>query len=393
MLKKTYLLAAAAALTCPLFQNSAEAGDIDAQIQNGHLFIYGTDDDSSITITSPSEYSVQITGMQTMSGEPTTVNGNENGTVVLEGWTRGIFIYNYGGDDHVDIQNLTSAGPVTIDQGSGDDQLMIGTDEDSENLLALAPFEGASALMAPTSVHFNSYLVVYAGTGHDDVVMRGTHVERTTTVDLGLGDDYFAAGGASIESTRFGNNTFILPGNGADEVVIEQVGFESNFVMDDISGPLTMTVNDTTVANSAYVYATPEADEITAMRWDIGDYLLVITEAGNDRVSYSGTNSNAAFYTGEGMDLTELYDVTSGNVLVQTAGGNDRTWLSSSTLSRFDLYGSAGDDYFKIRSTSAPEGYVFGASGFDTVATSTLFPNNVDNYKLYSIETEEETVR
>lgn len=396
-MKANLILAAAAALiSAPFGLSQANAGDITAEIQNGHLFIYGTDDDSSILIQSgASDSQISITGRTTTSGESTFVNDQENGVVVLDGWTRGIFIYNYGGSDEVEMQNLESAGPVTIDQGWGDDQLMIGTDSFAESLMAMSPMDGetASLLLAPENVKLNSYLLVYAGDGHDDVMVRNTHVARTTTVDLGPGDDYFSAGGGEVGQTIFGNNTFLLPSIGADEVMFERVMFDTNVVIDDATGPLTLNVTDTEVAKSAFVYATPDDDMIMANNWNMGDFLLMITEAGNDRVAYSGDTSNASFYTGVGDDMVELDGLNSGNIIVQTASGNDRIWLSSSNLNRFDLYGSADDDYFKVRSTSAEEGYVYGAQGTDEVEKSTLYPNMINRYRQYSIEVETTSVQ
>lgn len=393
MLKTSSLIAAAAVVLLPVGMSSALAGDITAEIQNGHLYIYGTDEDSSISITSGGPYEVEVSGHTTNSGESTFVNGQENGTVVLNGWTRGIFIENYGGADEITIQDLISTGPVTIDQGFGDDQLYIGTDQGSEGLMSLANFDGsASALTLVPSVELNSYLLVYTGDGHDDVVMRGTHVKRSTTIGMGTGDDYFSAGGGDMAQTVLENNVFLLPGDGIDEVELQELNFARNLVVYDTDGPLTMNVQNTEVGESAFIYGTAQNDQIMAENWNMGDFLLLITYEGNDRVSYSGMSADATIYTGAGNDMVELYNMNSGNIIVQTAGGDDRTWLSSAVLNRFDLYGSADDDYFKIRSTTADEGYVYGSFGEDTVETTTTFPNFINRYRTYGVENEDTTL-
>lgn len=393
MLKTRTMLAAAAMFMAPVGLSQTVAGDIDAEIIDGHLFIYGDDDDSSISITSTSQYSITVAGQTTTSGESTFVNGEENGTVVLNGWTRGIFVYNYGGDDAVDMQNLTSAGPVTIDQGLGDDQVMIGTNEINESLLGLSGGDADALILDGSTVTLNSYLLIITSDGADDVMIRNTTVARTMTVDLGAGDDYFMAGGGEIVQAMFGNNSYIVPGIGADEIELQGVTFERNLVIDDATGPLTLNVMDTEVAESSFVYATPDNDEIMASNWNMGDFLLMITESGDDTISYSGDSADATFYTNAGNDRVELYDIESGNIIVQMATGDDRVWLSNSMLNRFDLYGSADNDFFKVRSTTASEGYIYGASGTDTVQESTLFPNAIGTYREYSIENNTSSVR
>lgn len=369
---------------------NAQAGDIVVEIRGGHLFVFGSNDSSSITITSAGD-AITVTGHSTFEDGATRVNDIDDGAVTLSGWTKGISVFTYAGNDTVMIRDVISNGPVLVNLGAGDDRLLVGSNPESEALLNAMPIAdpvAAAMLFEDSPVTIRSKLAVYGGSGSDDVVMRTTRVDAITILDLGTGDDFFFAGGTSTPQTAFGNNVLILPGPGADGVNLDSLTLDKNLVVDDADGPLQFSASNTEVAISSYVYATAQDDLISGSNWNMGDFLLVVSENGNDKISYTGTSSNSTFDAGGGNDQVELYDMDSGNVNVLLGQGNDQIWLSSSAVNRVDIRGGVGDDFFKIRSTIAQRANVFGDSGFDSVQSSTLFPNAIARYTQNSIEAE-----
>ena len=71
-------------LTC----NMASAGNVNARVSSGQLFVYGDAGDNSITIQSDPMGEIQVIGAPGFNGESTSVNGQVNGSVLLTGWVR-----------------------------------------------------------------------------------------------------------------------------------------------------------------------------------------------------------------------------------------------------------------------------------------------------------------
>lgn len=378
---RTQLSAVVLALT---LSTAAHAGNVSAFISGGHLYLYGDSGGSSLTVDSPAAGQIRVTGTVTANGEDTVVNDQLNGSVTLEGWTRGIFNYSYAGDDALNLVGLTVQGPVHIDLGEGDDEFIFG-----EAVPVAANIDGelSLAVAAVGSSTAKSLLIIGAG-GNDTVLLSDLFVEGAATIDLGNGEDSVFIGGAGqapdAVSVVFNQSCVIVPGNQADTISIVSSDVYTNLIVDDAQGELLLDISDVNVDDSVFIYGTPANDQITAQNINVSRLLKVISEGGDDEIILAGTSATTEVFPGLGNDRVLLVDLSATRASVFLDPGNDELDVQGGDYSYFYGYGGGNNDLFHLQNTAISQAFLYGDGGTDSYADGG--GNSIGKLNLFSIE-------
>ncbi len=372
----------------PLFVPDAVlANEVEAEIRGRNLYVYGDGDANSLAISSPMEGQIQVSGFSNVDGDPTVVNGTDNGTVVLEGWSGAVYVYLYDGNDDLTLFGIRVPGVTHIDLGDGDDQLYVGTTVAAVATLLSSPLVAG---VADPSVELQSVFRVIGANGDDFVEINDTLVIGRATLNLGNGEDSLFGGSAGqpdMEGTttmvEFQDTLVVLPGSNADVAQFGGVLVAGNFVFDDTNGALDLTIADTTVQQNLSVFGTPSSDSVVLTNVMTTDNLLVITENGNDTISLNGEAMDVKVDGGGGNDSLEFQAFTADRMRSFLGGGADTLMVSESDFARVYGYGSAGNDEFQFGLTTAGQVWLYGHGGNDTL---TQAGNTFGTLKLYSIE-------
>ena len=351
---------------------TASAGNVQASIQGGSLYIYGDDNASSIVVDSPLPNRIRIRG-RNIEGQTTTVNSRTT-PVVLGDWTGGVFIYLYGGTDSVSLQNLNVNGTVHVDLGTGDDDLTVGrilapavpADEQTTSAVLDSPFKVEGAL------------VVIGSDGNDYAQIDNASIEGRITIDLGAGADE-----AYLTFVNGGNTLAIYPGSGPDIVDVFATDLALDLIVDDPAGKLTADLANVNTGRNAFIYGTSAADIVRGVNVRIETLFQIFTEGANDFISLSGQSRTLEIFAGAGFDRTTLTSMTAGTVRVFQDAGVDTLTIEDSDLGLLNAYGGADNDTFNLRATVVDTANIYGDGGTDTFRRN---GGNVGDLNLFSIE-------
>lgn len=371
-------------LLAAMLGSVAQAGNVSAVVSGGHLYLYGDVGGSSLTVESPASGQIQVTGTVTATGESTVVNGQANGTVVLSGWTRGIYSYGYAGNDTLMLTGLMVNGPTHVDMGDGDDALVVGELPTNEPTNGQADIDTAA---------FNSTqsLFVLGVRGNDMVILNNLFVQAAATLDLGAGeDDVFIGGGTAgtngdgSPSVEFHESCVIIPGSEADDINIASASVRRNLIVDDSSGPMLLDITDVSVGDSTFIYGTPSNDRITTENLTVTNILKVIAEGGDDVVMLNSSSNSTEVFPGAGNDSVELMAVTTNRAYVYLDPGNDALQIQGGSYNFLYGYGSSGNDLFQIQNAMIGQANLYGEAGTDTYSDGG--GNSIGKLNLYTIE-------
>lgn len=363
---------------------AAQAGNVSAQISGGNLYLYGDGGGSNLTVDSPAAGQVRVTGTVTADGEDTIVNGQPNGSVVLAGWTRGVFNYSYAGNDTLSFVGLTIQGPAHIDLGEGDDGFIVG-----ELAPADAGVEGNAAppMTAGGPSSAKSLVVIGAG-GRDTVILNDLFVDGAATLDLGNGEDLVLIGSPAQNtddvSVVFSQSCVIVPGNQADSISISSTDVYRNLIVDDAQGELLLDISDVNVDDSVFIYGTPANDQINTQNLNVARLLKVISEGGDDAIVLAGTSATTEVFPGLGNDSVLLVDLSTTRASVYLDSGTDELDVQGGSYSFLYGYGGGGNDLFRLQYTSISQAFLYGDGGTDSYVNGG--GNMIGKLNLYSIE-------
>lgn len=370
------------------------AGDVDATIRGGNLYVYGDDFDNQIAISAPDNNGqIIVAGSTSMSGENTSVNGQENGTVVLDGWNGGIYCFLYDGDDSLTLSSAMVNGFVHIDLGEDNDSLVVGVSPQAQAFAAAqratnAPAELLSAAVdaEQDAVIISSGLLVLGASGHDFVELQQLWVAGTAEVNLGSGNDDLLIGTLSMEETTvaFQESLVIIPGNERDWLELSSIDVGGDLIIDDATGGQVLFGTDIRVGRSVFIYGTPDNDRIDLVAMSVQDVLRVIAEGGNDIVIVAGTARATYVYAGAGNDKVRIVDLEGTRADVFLDAGHDDFMIQRGNLRRLNAYGGSGDDLFALRFVNILQAYLYGDAGTDSYQG--VPGNNIGSLNLYSIE-------
>lgn len=356
--------------------DSAMAGNVQASIQGGSLYIYGNNDASNIAIDSPSANRVRIRG-RIVEGQQTTVNSRST-VVELGGWTGGVFVYLYGGTDIVNIVDANIRGAVHLDVGLGNDDVILGQSIEEAASLMLSGSEQSTNQISTTPLILQSSLFILGLDGNDYVQIDNTRVYGRVTADLGNGSDE-----VYVADSVFSNSVLVLPGAGQDIVDMFATDVALDLIVDDHTGKLTFDVADVGVGRNAFIYGTSEPDFFRGIDLRVANLMQVFGETADDSVNLGGQARTLEIFAGIGNDQVRLNGMSSETVRVFLDSGADLLVVSNNDLSLLNAYGGSDNDTFSIQSSVVTKANIYGDGGTDTFTRSS---SSINSLNLYSIE-------
>ena len=353
--------------------NSVFGGNVTASIQGGSLYVYGNDEQSSITIDSPASGQIRVTGVPTVSGNATTVNSKDT-AVVLNGWTSGVFVYLYGAADTVTLTNATVNGATHFDLGSGNDQVQLGN-----SLPAMAAaITSNQADLAAVPLVLRSSLFVLGVQGTDHVAINDTRVTGHATLDLGNEADSVV-----ISQAHFQESLVVLPGAGADTVDILATTVALDLIVDDSTNALHADLSNISVGRNAFIYGTAFPDVIQVTDFRVVNLFQVFGESANDTITLNGQSKTLDVFAGLGNDKIRLETFTAATASTYLDAGTDSLVVQDSDLTRLNAFGGSENDTFTVNGSMIDAAYIYGDGGTDTFLRTA---STIGTLKLFSIE-------
>jgi hypothetical protein len=310
------------------------AGNVTVSVSGGTLNIRGDGEDNAIFVSEVEQGVYAVVGFDDLEGNPTFVNGDENGVVVIGGVTRDINIDLKGGDDLLAIGNdegdlLDLIAECELNFGEENE------DPEIESLLEVVP-EGSQTFVPRD-------LIIRTGDGNDQVALI-VAVSRTANINLGQHDDAIAVG-----DSQFGDDLIIKTDKGfdfvcvVDNVVGDQLNIQTgddsdavhvegleadNALIDTGKGHDEVGFFEASLDRTLSIKTGDGDDVVELEEFELGDDLLVDTGAGADSVfadSFIAADL-VKVVTGSGDDPdVELSSFNAKNVLIDTGSGNDGT--------------------------------------------------------------------
>ncbi len=380
------------------------AGNVKATLSGGTLFVYGDRNDNSIGIASTNPGEIVVSGFVTGSGEPTTVNGASE-PAVLTGWTNGIYVYLYEGNDSVSLMSGDVLGHVHVDLGPGNDDATLGNsapvdmvEETVDGVLQSIPGDGLNVLAAAepglteSSLSVKQTLVVLGGAGEDVVQLGDMKVEGHVTLDLGAGNDYVLIGSPGLvpmeegapSDVTFGNNAVIVPGGGDDVVQATSLSVARDLTIDDPVGAALVLLDQVDVGNNFLLFTSPADDEVEMLNVTVGQLFKLIAKEGVDFITVDGLMADRVeFYLGNGADDFYAGSVFANRVWSYLEGGDDLFEIVDSQIGTHTIYGGAGNDWMRMTGCSGSTAYIYGEGGTDTLEES---GNSIGTINVYTVE-------
>jgi hypothetical protein len=356
------------------------AGNVNAYTSGGHLHIEGDDASNVITIESYRNGIIQVRGFSDPgTATPTVVNRGANALRLFYGVTGDIVIHMKGGNDLVRVTNLVVSGNLTIDLGSGYDQLATGRDA----LIGAARFGGT----LPGPLYVSGELKISSGSEIDSVFQSDTHVLGRSEIDLGSGDDTLtmqrpAFSGMNVE--YFGDLT-LRPQEGNDNINI--TGFISRSVtVDDESGQLNLNINSADIYGTLKVLSTGANDSIRVATTNVRGDIHIDSGAGNDLFLFFGLANDIKVHSGDGNDSVQVTSSAIDELIVSLGSGNDVLDLASLFARDISVHGDDGDDVFNVAGVRAEEADFYGDKNFDVFVEPVLPPNEIRRFNRHTIE-------
>lgn len=359
------------------------AGNVTARISGGSLYVYGDNTDNAVVIESSQAGQISVTGLTTGSGVSTSVNGQPNGTVNLNGWTRGVYVYMYNGQDSVQLPQANIQGALTVDMGEGNDELYIGGSRVAESLL---PFLDLLPEALVGSVHVASTLYITTLNGNDLVSVTNATVRSAATIDLGVGNDDLYVGGMveSPYSAAFDSNLVVLPGSDQDLVQFTSVSVLLDLIIDDATSPLDLDLFGVYVGRNAFIYGTPSDDNIAIGSMIVSNLLKIISEDGHDRISLTDVDATILETYGHGgNDQIGIFSSFADRLVCYLDAGMDSLEIAGGQIPIIYAFGGSNDDLFRFSGMSSNEAYLYGDGGVDTFQNT---GNSIGKLRTYSIE-------
>ncbi|MCA9158576.1 MAG: hypothetical protein KDA72_09625 [Planctomycetales bacterium] len=365
---------------------AVHAGNVSALISGGNLYLYGDGGGSHLTVDSPGQGKIRVTGLVTVNGENTIVNGKVNGSTTLTGWTNGVYNFSYAGNDSITLLGLVVNGAVHVDLGEGDDTLTFGDLPADQLVPPLGLPISLAGLPSGTNSSAKSLLLIGGG-GADTAMINGVFVEGAATLDLGAGKDVVLIGSPSPNDSAavvFYESCVIIPGNDADNIDITATDVRRNLIVDDSQSALRLSISDVNVGDSTFIYGTPSNDDIQTSNLNVTNLLKVIAEGGDDLVLLGGSSTSTEVFPGIGNDRVQLTNLNATRASVYLDPGIDELRIQSVSFKDFYGFGSSGNDLFRIQNSSISRAYLYGDAGNDTYQDGG--GNSIGKLNLYTIE-------
>lgn len=339
------------------------AGDLNAYVSGGTLFIRGDDAANGVSIVQQGLNRYSVTGFSTGTGN-TLVNG-QSAVRTFSGVTNDINVQLFGGDDAVIItqddslrQNFLgsvggSSGPITtnpeapnraqtdpirttvpqnlfIDTGNGNDtvgaNVRIGRDGHG-GVGTIITGDGSDGVRVERSV-VKSTLVINTGNQNDDVVLANVGIAGTLNTHMGAGNDLFRANryvadtavintgadtdaGIRIANSHTDHDTVLLTESGNDAVVVSNYSAGGNMVVNTGTGNDTINGSQIRVKGDATLDSGSGSDRVALADLNVLDDVFIFLGSGNDVLRIQDSRADRVLLRG-GADVDNFFN----------AGGN-----------------------------------------------------------------------
>ncbi|MCC6511378.1 MAG: hypothetical protein IT423_19925 [Pirellulaceae bacterium] len=365
------------------------AGDVTVSRSGADLFVTGDGLSNTISIESDGNGGVRVNGFSDALAQPTSINGTPNGSFESANFSGSVFVVMNGGDDEVRLTRL-QVQAASINLGEGNDDLVVGLQAANETRF------GDSV---PVRLSVAQNLNIFGGGGDDDIRLQSVYVAGSSVIDSGADNDSITllpgVSGPTLADTagriNVNGTLTIVPGNGADQVTAQAVITGNNLVIDDAGGPLQANLTSFFAKGSAFIYASPQNDQIIIKDGRAAALMQIITEGGDDHVALHDTYAgNLNINMGDGNDRLSLSNTRTPRADIQLGIGTDRMALRQVNIDTLFAFGNSGVDAFDVRSSVIGQANLFGDSGYDTFQTDPLAPNSIGDLNLYSIERQQQ---
>jgi hypothetical protein len=355
------------------------AGNVTAHVAGGTLTIHGDDFNNTISVESFPGGAVQVRGFDDFLGFPTAVNGAPNGVRLFYGVGNDIIIHMKGGDDTVRVSNLVVGRHLTIDMGSGRDELVTGRDE------ITGPTRFAGTPAGP--LYVSGEMKIHMGTEDDYLFQSDVHVWGKTTIDLGAGNDIMvgarpAGSGANIE---YFSDLVILPKEGDDNIYID--GLVSRGVtINNEFGRMDARINSADVYGKLSIESRQFNDIVSITATNVRGEVHTNLREGHDLFNFFGIASKITLHTGSGNDYVAITNSAVDEIAADLGSGDDFL-LMLNVWSRL-VYINAGDgaDRLEVNNLRADQATFDGGKGFDVYREPIVPPNQIRRFHLHNIE-------
>jgi hypothetical protein len=310
------------------------AGDVVVSLVGGNLVIEGDEAANQILISSgeePGSFVIQGlegTVVKLADAEPGDPPAPETGLVV-EG-VRGHVRVGLGeGDDLVAVHDAQFRRGLTINTGTGADEVRIGAAEDAD------PVDPAEEVESDANVHVRGSLLINTGEDGDTVNVASASVGGLLTIATDGGDDTVSLGaeaaseaaaavGAGEDATLHAKlGVSVLLGEGVDAVIANDVATRGVLAVGGGDGADSVEISDSTAS-------------VLGIRGGDGDAI--------DRVALSGLKArHAAIGLGDGADEVSIVDSAFGSLAVALGAGDDSLSIQTVKATRALLAGGEGD--------------------------------------------------
>ena len=235
-------------------------------------------------------------------------------------------------------------------------------------------------------VDLQSSLYVLGSNGDDYVSLVNGIVRGYATFDLGNGDDELRMGHSDVSGTvvEFLSNCVVFPGSGADSAMFSATVIRRDFIFDDSTSTLDLSLVGVTIDQNAFIYGTSSVDSMVLNNVFVGRLLQLFSEGDSDFVQLSTVRCGTLeIFAGDGADSVRLDAVTAETLRVFLDAGADTLEINAGMIKRIYGYGGSDNDLFTIRTTQATELNLFGDGGTDSLVQT---GNAIGTTRLYSIE-------
>jgi hypothetical protein len=246
------------------------AGNVRASSDGGNLFLRGDDEDNAVVISRVGNNQYLVVGVDDRDGNPTSINGVENGSQTFSNVKKDVDIKLRGGDDLLGIGNDETALQELLDELNGGAEFV----PDS-----------------PELTRIRRHLEIEMGSG-DDAVGLFVDVGRNAEIDLGSGADALA-----MESSLVGDDMFLYGRNGDDSLRVRDSSIK-DFLKVQLGGNGGALSIDNVRARHAEIRGSNSADDVEIIDLVVKDQLRVFLEGGNDSLALGGSRGKKAILRG-----------------------------------------------------------------------------------------------
>lgn len=364
--------------------DGTDAVSLENSTINGSLIVGGdtaTDGDDSVSLTNGSVVNGTIAlgvgnntllvDNSTVSGAVTFGAGNDSVTIRNGGSVGGDLITG-GGNDTVLVENSTFENGIQIITGDGNDSITVSNSDNTDNAVDTTAGSGDDIIVIRNSVvndvrgdNVNSG----AEDGNDTITITNSTVEGQ--IDGFGGADVITMTGGSILNAQGSRGTFLIAGDGDDEVRLTDVTVRAGDLTTGDGADLLVLSNTTIGDRMGGVFGgiqTGDDNDMVTVTGGSDVHGGLFSGAGDDIVTISGSTvggsvGTVGVSTGDGDDLVNLNGTVSG--FVDLGADNDMITLTSAsiidTTASYDLFGNSGEDTITVEGGTFNNGISGGA--------------------------------